>query len=307
MTLSTTRPALRALHRAPFYWRPGTSLLVQHRCYVASANAPRARKPPPPEAPKSKEEALELMGRVRWLQDSGTADVNSMEVELSDLHIPTMFAKKSGAGLFDHLTQLSKNVRNRFHNMISMYYMAKAQSVPGIKVKSPFSPQLFFSHSTRSTSWLAPFRKGALESYLQLNEAIAARDTKKIRSLSTGSMVQEYNKIIHSQDPRYSQVWRFHGERTPCQVVSLRARDSFVGSRQPEHGSTLLVQALVRFDTLQSVETRLNKTGALVSQSEVRPVVEYLVFQKRMWQYTPWVIRDRLYEGLETKVSTVGL
>ena len=51
----------------------------------------------------------------------------------------------------------------------------------------------------------------------------------------------------------------------------------------------------------QSVETYSKKTGARVGATEHKPVVEYLVFQKRMWSDTPWIIRDRLYEGLESR------
>ena len=49
------------------------------------------------------------------------------------------------------------------------------------------------------------------------------------------------------------------------------------------------------------METYSKKTGARVGATEPKTVVEYLVFQKRMWSDTPWIIRDRLYEGLESR------
>ena len=45
-----------------------------------------------------------------------------------------------------------------------------------------------------------------------------------------------------------------------------------------------------------------NKKGVLIGGDEKpRRVVEYLVFQKRMWYDTPWVIRDQLFESLDAK------
>ena len=52
---------------------------------------------------------------------------------------------------------------------------------------------------------------------------------------------------------------------------------------------------------LQSVEQYSKKTGARVLQTEPKPVVEYLVFQKRMWFDTPWTIRGQVYEELDVE------
>ena len=57
---------------------------------------------------------------------------------------------------------------------------------------------------------------------------------------------------------------------------------------------------------MKSVEIYSKKTGARVSETEPKPVVEYLVFQKRMWYDSPWVIRNRLYEGLESRFNIPG-
>ncbi|KAJ8453564.1 hypothetical protein ONZ51_g13526 [Trametes cubensis] len=181
--------------------------------------------------------------------------------------------------------------------------MAKYRSIPGVKPKSPWSWQLFSTQSTKPTAWLAPFRQGALEAYKQVNEAIAARDEKTVKALSVGDQQGFYMKLLRSQDPRYINVWKFHGERTPCRVVSIRAFEAYFSPKPPRIGSRYAVQAVVRFDTLQSVETYSKKTGTRVGETEPKPVVEYLVFQKRMWNDTPWVIRGRLYEGLESRVK----
>lgn len=148
-----------------------------------------------------------------------------------------------------------------------MYRIAKARSIPGVKVKSPWSWQLFATQSTKPDAWLAPFRQAALEVYKQVNEAVAAyvppfvhfdshsrrhrRDEKTIKTLTGGHQQLEYIRLIRSQDPRYVNVWKFHGERTPCRVVSIRALEAYYGVRAPRIGSRLAVQAVVRFDTLQ--------------------------------------------------------
>ena len=109
-------------------------------------------------------------------------------------------------------------------------------------------------------------------------------------------------------------------EKTPSKVVSIRAIQAHLGNEDPKFGNRLLIQALVKFDTLQvrfplppalTYLTRVmkslqiyNKRGALLQGDETpRNVVEHLVFQKRMWYDAPWVVRDRLYEGIETKVK----
>ena len=56
----------------------------------------------------------------------------------------------------------------------SLHRMAKANSIPGVKVKSAWSTQLLSTSSTKPTAWLTPFRQAALEVYKQVNEAVAA-------------------------------------------------------------------------------------------------------------------------------------
>ena len=78
-----------------------------------------------------------------------------------------------------------------------------------------------------------------------------SRDEKAIKSLTAGEQQLAYTRLIRSQDPRYVNVWKFHGERTPCRVVSIRALEVYYGMKAPRMGSRLVIQALVRFDTLQ--------------------------------------------------------
>lgn len=82
-------------------------------------------------------------------------------------------------------------------------------------------------------------------------------------------------------------------------------------------GNRLVVQALVRFDSMQvccgpsSTSFRVNPTavvqslevyskkGALISPRESsapRRVTEYLVLEKRMWYDAPWKIKQQMFE-----------
>lgn len=108
--------------------------------------------------------------------------------------MPTWRSYKEDAGIIDHLGAIHKTQRNWLQNVrayvlhclmnprirrlhvffISMYQIAKDRSIPGVKVKSPWSWQIFAAQSTSSNSWLALFRQAALEAYKQANEAVAA-------------------------------------------------------------------------------------------------------------------------------------
>lgn len=78
-----------------------------------------------------------------------------------------------------------------------------------------------------------------------------SRDERTIKLLSAGVQQREYTKLIRSQDPRYVNVWKFHGERNPSRVVSIRALEAYYGAKPPRMGSRLAIQAVVRFDTMQ--------------------------------------------------------
>ncbi|KAL1949016.1 hypothetical protein VTO73DRAFT_10822 [Trametes versicolor] len=306
-----------------------SALVLQHRCYAVAATAQKSKAngstvaaaPPstsrkagkavtPPQAAKdstaaerSIEDELHNLEMLQKMVERNEVDISSAPLELLDLHVPSWRSHKERATIFDHFRAVLQTQRNWLFNARALYRMAKVKSIPGVNVKSPWSWQLFSTQSTKPTAWLAPFRKAAFEVYKKVNEAVAARDERSIKVLTGGDQQGVYMKLIRSQDPRFINVWKFHGERTPTRVVSIRALDAYYGIKAPRMGSRLAVQAVVRFDTLQSVETYSKKTGARIGETEPKAVVEYLVFQKRMWFHSPWVIRDRLYEGLESRFA----
>ena len=78
-----------------------------------------------------------------------------------------------------------------------------------------------------------------------------SRDEKTLKALTGGEQQKAYVKLVRSQDPRFTNVWKFHGEHSPTQVVSIRAIEAYYGSKPPRMGSRLAIQAAVRFDTIQ--------------------------------------------------------
>ncbi|KAI0676359.1 hypothetical protein C8Q78DRAFT_996945 [Trametes maxima] len=307
-----------------------STLVIHHRCYAQSATAQKtkdknavASSAPPSTSRKagkastpqkaaqdstaverSAEDDLRNIEALQRMTETNEVDVSSAPWSLwVYVHVPSWRSHQPDASLGDHFRTFWQAQRNWVFNARSLYRMAKSRSIPGVKVKSPWSWQLFSTQSTKPTAWLGPFRQAALEVYKQINEAVAARDEKTVKALTAGEQQVAYMKLVRSQDPRFINVWKFHGERTPCRVVSIRALEAYYGAKPPRVGSRLAIQAVVRFDTLQSVESYSKKTGARVGETEPKTVTEYLVFQKRMWYDSPWVIRDRLYEGLESRFT----
>ncbi len=146
-----------------------------------------------------------------------------------------------------------------------MYRLASENAFPGVKIKYRMSLPLFRIHTS---PWLAPFRQTALETYKQLQQAVALLvpsfllpllstdtifrgDDKPIKKLAISDYKVQLLKLVHAQDPSRVYVWKFHGEKAPCKVVSIRAIQAHLGKEDPKFGNRLLVQALVKFDTLQ--------------------------------------------------------
>lgn len=207
--------------------------------------------------------------------------------------------------MMDHLSATGQTLRNWFLNAVHLRRMAKDKGFPDTKVRSGWSWRIFTTQSTSNSAWIASLRNIALDTYKRVNQALADRDEKVIKQLAVADMQSHYIQLVRSQDASRISVWKFHGERSPCRVVSVRAVPTHMGQEVPGNGSRLLVQALVRFDTLQSLEVYSKRGTLLRGQNEPKPVVEYLVLQKRMWYDTPWTIRDRLYEGVDTEYESI--
>ncbi|THH27886.1 hypothetical protein EUX98_g6288 [Antrodiella citrinella] len=128
-------------------------------------------------------------------------------------------------------------------------------------------------------------------------------DEQTIKKLTIGVHQKRLMDIVRARDPSKVYIWSSEAPaQNEAKVVSLRAFEQNMSRETPKFGNRLTVQALVRFETVQKLDV-YTKTGKLIQPSEPKRVVEYLIFQKRMWYDTPWAIRDQLYEGLQGKIQ----
>lgn len=73
-------------------------------------------------------------------------------------------------------------------------------------------------------------------------------------------------------------------------IVSIRSVEGHLGLQPIRTGNPLYVNVLARFDAIQALTRR-----GVASTVEPKRIVEYLLFEKRMWYDTPWVIKARLH------------
>lgn len=86
---------------------------------------------------------------------------------------------------------------------------------------------------------------------------LSSGDLKTIRKLTGSEYETHSTKLIRGRDSSRTYVWNFVKEEKPCKVVSLRAIPGYLASQPPKIGNRLLIQALVKFDTLQVRITHL--------------------------------------------------
>ena len=159
---------------------------------------------------------------------------------------------------------------------------------------------------------------------------------KEIKRLTTDSFASETLAAQKKHKVNCSYFWHLHREINPTQVVSLRSTDGYLASEAPKFGNRLMVHALVKFDTeqvqkdfshlyhflnqilsqFQSLEIYDRKGNPLHEPAEgsvnglvgrvpakTRHVVQYLVFEKRMWYDGPWVIREQIWDIVPKKTD----
>ena len=146
-------------------------------------------------------------------------------------------------------------------------------------------------------------------------------DDKTVKKVTVGPYAEYILKRLRNQNRNLVYVWNYHGENEAPKVISIRAYETNLSLKPLKYGNRLLVQACVKFDTTQvsrgdtaqshnlrcitqSVDV-FTKKGERVVEGKPKRVVEFLVFQKRMWYDTPWTIRDQLFEQLEATYKSL--
>ncbi|TDL22760.1 hypothetical protein BD410DRAFT_828188 [Rickenella mellea] len=258
-----------------------------------------------------KERKMKSVGR----QDART-DLFQRRYPVLDHHIPTTWWKSSDQSTVEKLSESPKRIlrnwKNRFSNAQAMLHM-KREFALSVEGKRPFMDwlQIFHSTSVKPSAWISPVRETLLKNYLSLNEAIAKNDLATISKLSAYDFQDHLVALAKKRKPELTFKFKYHGDVAPCQVVSIRSVLGYMAPEPPKFGSRILVQALVRFETLQSVEVfnqkgqllRLDGTVARPGDPPASPktVLDYYVFENKFWMPHGWIARDQLFEGVEGK------
>ncbi|KAF8644921.1 hypothetical protein AX16_008203 [Volvariella volvacea WC 439] len=253
-----------------------------------------------------------------------TADPWGQRVETLDVMIPYSVGPSSWkhyASWNDVRKQWMDNRYNAAKNATSLLMLAQSDAIPGVNTSEANWTERFFTQwpwriwttkSVKPSAWTAPLRQIALDTYKELNTAIAHEDSRVVKSLTTSTYHDHVLKLLKkSHNPALTKIWRFHKEVTPTRVISIRSTEGYLANEEPKFGNRMMVHALVKFDTEQSLEiydkrgialhTPANgeqvTPGQKIVPAERRRVTEYLVLEKRMWYDGPWMIREQLWEA----------
>ncbi|KAJ7512773.1 hypothetical protein B0H11DRAFT_1698514 [Mycena galericulata] len=218
--------------------------------------------------------------------------------------------------------QFVANRINDGKNAFSMRHIGISDSFPGVEIDQSlgwfrsaylFAKRVFGAQSLRANAWVAPMRQEVLEQYIKLNKALMQR-SPKLTDLTMESFSEEVLALLRKRDPEHLYRWNFHREVTPTRILSLRAADGEFSKEMPETGTRVGVQALVRFDTEQSIEIydksgkalhipaptaepqppRLGSKTLHVVPAQRQRVTEYLVLDKPMYiPNSQWMFRAR--------------
>ncbi|KAF8636909.1 hypothetical protein AX17_003160 [Amanita inopinata Kibby_2008] len=275
------------------------------------------------EEPLTEEEQMERVEQIRAMSRMfPTADPWGQHVETLDvmLPLPVSFATRSHFSTYrTMLDQFFKNRLNDGKNATSMLLLAREDAIPGIdlseatlfqKLITKWPWKILTTQSTRAGSWPRPLRRIALSTYKDLNIAVAQRDDKLVKRLTTSTHQDNILRMLRKkQNLSHTYIWRFHREVNPTKVLSIRSTEGHLGNEDPKFGNRMMVHALIKFDTEQSLEVYDRRGKALHKQAEGgtsfvqgtvpaerKRVTEYLVLEKRMWYDGPWVFREQMYE-----------
>jgi protein MBA1 len=192
-----------------------------------------------------------------------------------------------------------------------MRKLAQENAFPGRDISSARSFQIFQAKSTEDSAWVAPLRATLLENYNRVNNAIAEwiqshfqfvltstysvprGDSKKLTSLTTHEFAKSASRRLRNLHPAGKPAaykWRLVSQPSPVRIVSVRALEGHFGLQPIRTGNPLYVNVLARFDTIQALTRR-----GVASTVEPKRIVEYLLFEKRMWYDTPWIIKEQLH------------
>jgi hypothetical protein len=76
-------------------------------------------------------------------------------------------------------------------------------------------------------------------------------DSKTLKKLTNSGYYAHLQSLLKNRSPNQNYVWKQYWDVKPAKIVSIRAIDGHLGRGVPKFGNRLVIQALVRFDTMQ--------------------------------------------------------
>ncbi|KAJ7439341.1 hypothetical protein FB451DRAFT_1302199 [Mycena latifolia] len=314
----------------PAYQPPPPSLKARvqaaRRKVVTQSVDARAPDPSLSGQEREMEQIKAVLGQREKMKKHGLIPP-PIELPLLDHTIPyavSFKARKEYPSLRAVYDQFLKNRINDGKNAFAMRHLGVADSFPDVSIDPRmgwfssgllFARRVFQAQSLKSTAWVAPMRQEFLVQYVKLNEALS-KDSAQVTQLTMPPFRDEVLSLARKRPAGQRYIWTFHREVTPTRILSLRAADGNFDKEMPASGSRVAVQALVRFDTEQSIEiydrtgralhtpapgaatadTHTPRAGNTLQQvpAEKKRVTEYLVLDKPMYEPgAEWRFRAR--------------
>ncbi|KAL1743516.1 hypothetical protein HDZ31DRAFT_64938 [Schizophyllum fasciatum] len=162
--------------------------------------------------------------------------------------------------------------------------------------------------------WLAGMIREMEQSYVETLRAAASGDNAIVRKHTCHSYQETALKLRDMLPQAKVHIFNLHAFERPTEVLSLRAHEMYIARTPPKHGDRCMIQALVKLDSWQSIES-YDKHGRPLHLTEAqkkeygsiqpgrrypaipRRVTEYLVFERKNWQDAPWAVREEAYVG----------
>ncbi|THU81110.1 hypothetical protein K435DRAFT_844847 [Dendrothele bispora CBS 962.96] len=227
----------------------------------------------------------EMQKTLNFMQDHPGFDPWAQPLAAMDVVLPyKLFPKspKTSSGqlikaypssMSSRWTTFTQNFTNSIKNALAMAHIAGYNSFPDYDL-NPYPPpsliqrttnffsypyRLFLASSTNPTAWVSGIRKHALESYARGQIAVARKDREELAQWTAEEYKGDLERVLKKNASGgvgggNTYIWNLHREVSPCKVLSIRAVEGHFGKNPPTIGNRLVIQALVKFETEESLE-----------------------------------------------------
>ncbi|KAI5834211.1 hypothetical protein K523DRAFT_263652 [Schizophyllum commune Tattone D] len=162
--------------------------------------------------------------------------------------------------------------------------------------------------------WLSGMIREMEQAYVETLRAAANGDNATVRKYTCHTYQETALKLRDMLPQAKVHIFNLHAFERPTEVLSIRAHEMYIARSPPKHGDRCMIQALVKLDSWQSIES-YDKQGRPLHLTEAqkkeygtiqpgrrypaipRRVTEYLVFERKNWQDAPWTVREEAWVG----------